>query len=219
MNGTVRKAPPAPTMLEMSPMPPPTSARPALPGSSRVGLGLRSTRMLVAATATNKPKNADSSAEDMPPTICGPASDPTMMPGARAATTGQRIARCRWCSRIDASDVKRIVAVAVATAMCTTCSGAKPCRANTNVRSGTIVMPPPSPSSPARNPTIAPSSRNAPTSAGSILLSARSARARAAQLEALRPPSFRTSAHSAGSTGVIDRRLPRCRTRMRASPG
>jgi hypothetical protein len=95
MNGTVRKAPPAPTMLEMRPMPPPTMVRPTLPGSSRVGLGLRSMRMLVAAAATNTPKNADSSADDMPATTCGPASDPTMIPGAKAATTGQRIARCR----------------------------------------------------------------------------------------------------------------------------
>jgi hypothetical protein len=126
-------------------------------------------RMLVAAAATNTPKNADRSADDMPATTCGPASDPTMIPGARAATTGQRIARWRWCSRIDASEVKRIVAVAVATAMCTTCSGAKPCRAKTNVRSGTIVMPPPRPSKPARKPTIAPSARNAPTSADSSL--------------------------------------------------
>ena len=95
MNGTDRKAPPAPTMLETSPMPPPTANSPPLPGSSRVGLGLRSSSMLVAAAATNTPKKADNTAVDMPPTICGPTSEPTMIPGANAATTGHRIARCR----------------------------------------------------------------------------------------------------------------------------
>ncbi len=95
MNGTDRNAPPAPTMLEMRPMPPPTANSPPFPGSSRVGFGFRSSSMLVAATATNAPMNAASTAVDMPPTNCGPTSEPTMIPGANPATTGHRIAPCR----------------------------------------------------------------------------------------------------------------------------
>jgi hypothetical protein len=168
MNGTVMNAPPAPTMLAMTLMTAPTPMRPPRPGSRCVGFGCRSIQMLVAAAATNTPKKAESTAVDILPTINGPSSEPTMSPGASPKTTGHRIARCRWCTRTEAVDVKRIVAVAVAIAMCTTCSGGNPSRVKMNVRSGTIVMPPPMPRSPARNPTIAPSARKAAISAGSI---------------------------------------------------
>ncbi len=87
MNGTDRNAPPAPTMLEINPMPPPTANRPGAPGSSRVGAGLRSTSICVADTATNTPKNAARRGVDIVPTICGPTSEPTTIPGAIPATT------------------------------------------------------------------------------------------------------------------------------------
>src|SRR5262245_42271850 len=64
-----------------------------------------------------------------------------------------------------------IVAVAVAIAMCTMCSRGKPWRVKTNVSAGTMIIPPPSPSSPARNPVNAPRTRNATMSVGSIVRS------------------------------------------------
>ena len=95
MNGTDRNAPPAPTMLETSPMPPPTANNPAAPGNWRVGLGLRSISTCVAAIATNVPKNAARNAVDMTPTACVPASAPTTIPGAIPATTRQTTAPWR----------------------------------------------------------------------------------------------------------------------------
>ena len=65
MNGTDRKAPPAPTMLEISPMPPPTANNPPRPGSTRVGLGLRASSICVAETARKTPKNAASDDVDI----------------------------------------------------------------------------------------------------------------------------------------------------------
>jgi len=95
MNGTDRNAPPAPTMLDTSPMPLPTANNPAAPGSARVGAGLRSMSTCVAAIAMNVPKNAARNAVDMMPTACEPASAPTIMPGAMPATTRQTTAPCR----------------------------------------------------------------------------------------------------------------------------
>ena len=93
MNGTDRNAPPAPTMLEMRPMPPPTANEPALAREARAwAWACGRAGCWSPPTATNTPKNADSSAVDMPPTICGPTSEPTMMPGASPATTDHRIA-------------------------------------------------------------------------------------------------------------------------------
>ena len=120
MNGTDRKPPPAPTMLETSPIAPPTPKSPTLPGSSRVGLGLRSSSICVAENATNVPKNAASQAAGIRPTICGPTSEPAMMPGARPSTMPHSTAPWRWCSRAEEIAVNTIVAVDVATAMCTT---------------------------------------------------------------------------------------------------
>ena len=82
-----------------------------------------------------------------------------------------------------------------------------PARVKTRVRSGTMIIPPPTPSSPARKPTTAPSDagRRRPATHPSSQQS--------------RFASLTTNAHSAGSTGVIDSRLPRCRMRIRASSG
>ena len=49
-----------------------------------------------------------------------------MIPGAMPATTPHSTAPWRWCSHVDEIDVNRIVAVAVATARWTTCSGGEP---------------------------------------------------------------------------------------------
>ena len=48
-------------------------------------------------------------------------------------------------------------AIEVPNAMCTSLSAGKPCAANSEASTGTMMPPPPTPSSPAKNPTNAPS--------------------------------------------------------------
>ncbi len=91
--------------------------------------------------------------------ICGPISEPTTRPGAIAHTTGQATAPREWCARADERAVKMIDADDVPIAIGSRCSRAKPSCAKTSVSTGTIVKPPPMPSSPARKPTKAPSAR------------------------------------------------------------
>ncbi len=117
MNGTDRNAPPAPTMLETTPMVAPAPNSPALPGSWRNGFGSMFISIRAAETPVNTPNSAASSPEDMPATICGPTSDPSTMPGASAHTTRQRTAPRRACARMLEIDVNMIVASEVATAM------------------------------------------------------------------------------------------------------
>src|SRR5260370_41807565 len=81
MNGTDRNAPPAPTMLETTPIVAPTPNSPALPGSWRIGLGGRIISIPTAETPVKTPNTAASSPEDIPaPTGC-PTTDPRTMPG------------------------------------------------------------------------------------------------------------------------------------------
>ena len=155
MKGTEMKAPPAPTMLEMIPIPLPTPNKPSEPGRLRVSLGFGSSNICAAATPANTPNAAESADEDMSATICGPTSEPSRMPGASPRTTRHRTAPRRWCARMLEIDVKPIVAIDVATAMCIRCSGGKCSRVKTIVSTGMIVIAPPTPSSPARKPTTA----------------------------------------------------------------
>ena len=74
-------------MLETSPMAPPTANRPPRSGSSRDGFGFLSMSVCVAKKAMKTPKKPASSDVDMLPTICGPTSEPTTIPGAIPATT------------------------------------------------------------------------------------------------------------------------------------
>jgi hypothetical protein len=69
MKGTEMKAPPAPTMLEMTPMPLPTPNKPSGPGRLRVSLGFRSSSICTAAVLANTPNTPESAAPDMPATI------------------------------------------------------------------------------------------------------------------------------------------------------
>ena len=80
--------------------------------------------------------------------------------------------------------------------------GSTPRWSKMNVRMGTISMPPPMPSRPARKPAARP-------------------RASSSASEAGRHPRSRcsTACHSVGVTGVMDSRLPRCSTCMPASSG
>ena len=89
------------------------------------------------------------------------------MPGAKTRTTGQSTAPRRWWARTEESDVKQIVASDVATAIFKTCSCGKLCDVRMKVTKGTISMPPPMPSSPAKKPVQRPSAASWPINSGS----------------------------------------------------
>ncbi len=169
MNGTETKAPPAPTRLDRKPITPPAPAMPAKPGSWRPGLGRR-LRSICSAEKPTKPANASdsqlvfSAAKTLPP----PTMPPITMPGASASTIGQRTAPRLWCARTDDSEVNRMVPIEVAIAIWTMASPAKPRLVNSSVRNGTIIMPPPTPSSPAQKPVKAPSASRAGISTGRL---------------------------------------------------
>src|ERR1700693_3490549 len=119
------KPPPAPTMLESTPIASPTTESPQGPGNLRVALGLRLRSRLVAVNAANAPNTAARSDVDIPLTIRGPVTEPIRIPGASRQNTGQRTASCAWCARTLEIEVNTIVAIDVAIAICNTCSGGK----------------------------------------------------------------------------------------------
>ena len=82
---------------------------------------------------------------------------PNTMPGASRFTMSQRTAPRLWWAYTLESDVNMIVAIDVAIAILTVRSDATPCLPRMKVINGTISMPPPIPSSPARKPEPRPS--------------------------------------------------------------
>ncbi len=82
---------------------------------------------------------------------------PSTMPGASRFTMSQRTAPRLWWAYTLESDVNMIVAIDVAIAILTVRSEATPCLPRMKVINGTISMPPPIPSSPARKPEPRPS--------------------------------------------------------------
>src|SRR5215467_1234813 len=85
-----------------------------------------------------------------------PTRPPSRMPGVMFLAMSQRIApRAAW-ARTLATEVNRIVAIAVPTARCRICAFGSPCASNRITSSGTMIAPPPMPSIPAKNPTAAP---------------------------------------------------------------
>ena len=87
------------------------------------------------------------------------ASAPMTMPGAIARATRQSTAWCLWWARTLEIDVNTMVAIEVASARCIMCSAGNPLAVNTNTSIGTMIMPPPMPSRPARKPTDSPIAR------------------------------------------------------------
>ena len=67
-----------------------------------------------------------------------------------------RTAPCAWCARAPEAVASTIAASDVPSARCITWPGAKPKATNTSPRVGTIIEPPPMPSSPEKNPTKTP---------------------------------------------------------------
>ena len=166
--GTETNAPPAPTSPDSKPMAPPAAVAPSGPGIWRLGWGLR----LISICVAEKPvKAAKPSASAVPLSTANspaPASrPPSRMPGASRATRSQRTAPRRWWARTLAIEVNRIVAIEVAMAIFTASAPSTPRLVKITVRKGTINMPPPMPSKPARKPVQAPSSSNSSTRVGS----------------------------------------------------
>ena len=91
---------------------------------------------------------------------------PTTMPGAMPRTRSQRTAPRGGDARRLEIEVNRMVAIEVAMAIFTARPDSTPRDAMMKVTKGTISMPPPMPSSPARKPVKAPRARNSASSAG-----------------------------------------------------
>ena len=165
MNGTEMNAPPMPTMPDITPISAPIADMPPKPGSCRDATGGRLRRIRNVPNQMNAPKSPAMIGAGSALATCGPASEPATRPGAIARTTAQFTAPFAWCARTDELAVNMIVAADVPIAIGTTCSRAKPSCRNTSTSTGTIVKPPPMPSSPARKPTKAPTARKMGSSA------------------------------------------------------
>ena len=101
-------------------------------------------------------KSAANSSGGMKLAIQDPTRPPVRIPGVMFRAMSQRIApRAAW-ARTLATEVKRMVAIAVPTARCRICAFGSPCASKNQTRSGTMIAPPPIPSIPAKKPTTAP---------------------------------------------------------------
>jgi hypothetical protein len=103
---------------------------------------------------------------------------PMTMPGASRLTMSQRTAPRLWWARTLEMDVKMMVAMEVAIAILTARSGPTPRADMMMVMNGTISMPPPMPSSPARKPVPMPSRASSRMSRGSSVMGGRGLRGR-----------------------------------------
>ena len=150
-------------------MPPPAPSRPAGPGSWREAAGFLSRNICVAEKNTN---TANTSASAAPlstantPRLATMA--PSTMPGASSLTMSQRTAPFLWCARTLLTEVKMMVAMEVAMAIFTASPGATPRAPRMADRKGTMIMPPPMPSRPARKPVASPSKASSTISMGSM---------------------------------------------------
>ena len=135
---------------------------PAFPGNSRVALGTFPQIICTPEIAANT--REDRRQHDSPTCrsrSAGRSANPAGFPERARARRGHSTAPCRLCACMLESDVKTIVAMAVATAMCTMCSRGKCSCVNRIVRIGTMIIVPPMPSSPARKPMTHPSATKA----------------------------------------------------------
>ena len=82
-------------------------------------------------------------------------------------TMSQRTAPRLWCARTLETEVNTMVAIDVAMAILTARSGGTPRADMMSVMKGTISMPPPMPSNPARKPVPSPSATNSTINKGS----------------------------------------------------
>jgi len=117
-----------------------------------------SRNICVAEKPTNKPKKiANGAPLSMAKTPTLAMALPSTMPGAKPLTKSQRTAPRLWWARTLEMDVKMMVAMEVAIAILTARSALTPLLDKRMVRKGTMIMPPPMPSKPARKPVQMPS--------------------------------------------------------------
>src|SRR5205823_13406460 len=116
MKGTVMNAPPIAANAENALTRNPKADIPAKPGGAREGLGLRLSRRFVAAMYMTAVKSTANSSGEMKLAIQDPTRPPARIPGVMFRAISQRIApRAAW-ARTLATEVKRMVAIAVPTA-------------------------------------------------------------------------------------------------------
>ena len=145
----------------------PAPNRPSAPGRVRVALGLRSSSICVAEKAT---KMANSKLSALPGTataICEAIKEPSTMPGANEAATDHSTAPRAWCARTEEMEVMQMVASDVATAILITCSAGACLASSSQAMAGTMIMPPPMPSNPAKNPVTMPKAASSKIRVGS----------------------------------------------------
>ena len=88
-----------------------------------------------------------------------PTKVPTRMPGVMLRKMSQCTApRALWARALE-MEVIMMLASEVPRAICWTYSGGTPCPGKIATSMGTMTMPPPTPSSPARTPATAPQQR------------------------------------------------------------
>src|SRR2546427_5739377 len=127
MKGTVMNAPPIAANAESALTRKPKTNIPAKPGGAREGLGLRSSRRWVAAMVMTAVKSAAKSTGGMKLAIHEPTRPPARMPGVTFLAMSQRMAPRAACARTLATEVKRMVAIAVPTARCRIWDFGRPC--------------------------------------------------------------------------------------------
>src|SRR5450830_1765303 len=91
-NGTVREPPPMPKIAEAQPINAPARPRPNLPGTLRLALGLRFSAICAATTRANTPIIFCRCGPAMALAVNAPRPEPSRMPTAIQAKTGQSTA-------------------------------------------------------------------------------------------------------------------------------
>ncbi|MNZ79382.1 hypothetical protein D3C78_979840 [compost metagenome] len=158
-NGTVNEPPPMPKIAEAQPITLPAAVNPGLPGMLRLALGLRSRAICAAITRANTPMIFCSIGPWIAEAVLAPIPAPTRIPRVIQTKIGHCTAPLRWCSRMALIEVKTMVASDVPTARWVSTEASKPCKVKLNTSTGTMMMPPPTPNSPASTPAQAPSSK------------------------------------------------------------
>jgi hypothetical protein len=165
MAGTLSVPPPMPIIEDTAPMLAGISA-PAAPAGGPWRSTTRSSgsSILSPEASATTPNTIASTRPSSREATNAPASAPITTGTDQRRTMSRSIEPRRACEREDDSAVGTIVAIEVATAMCRATEPGTPAAASAKSSAGTMTMPPPTPSSPASNPPMAP----APTRAASI---------------------------------------------------
>ncbi len=151
--------PPIPNSAEIAPTTPPAMDIATFLGAIVPGFGVSPMTILVANRSTKTPKSVPSTVPDKLSAINTPAIAPSIKPGSKAINQARCTLPLRKCPRAEEAPVMTIVASEVPTARCIVISGEMPCSPKANTSTGTIMIPPPTPNSPAIVPATAPSAK------------------------------------------------------------